>query len=325
MAKDIFKEEAAKQKRKADAKNQKIHVVPGGWNPTIREPWEMSIQFHNDDARNLDKKLKPIRMKDLTEDYAASISNNINKLKYPALATPKVEGVRCLTLGDGVAVDGDKHKIPNKMIYNTLKEYRMGGLDGGLTIPEATEEEIYSAVMNPNAVENFKYLVFDLWNRLLVRYEDRVKALDFVLAKPRPPMIEIIKPVVITASGGVLPFYKEAAKLGYDGIVVQDPDGAYAYIDDESPTTYKLKLYQEGQGEIIAANESSKNPGTLESFRLKDFEFKYEFNVKRGYTKDQRVSFWNLRKQYMGGQLFYKTHAGLTIIPPHPSFVRIEV
>ena len=314
MAKDVWKEEI---------KKQRIHTLKGQKKPVIREPWEMSIEYHNDDARHFEKTFKPLKTQDLTKDF--TIGKNLSSLTYPMLATPKIEGVRCITLGNGVAVDGDLVKIQNHKIYRTLLEYGMGGLDGGITIPGATEEEIISAVNNPTAEEDFRYMVFDVWNRPLVKYVDRVKAVEAVLTPPRPKMIHVVKPVTIAAEGGVLAYFQHCAVKGYDGCVIRDPNSVYKFTDDESHGVHKLKLYQVGQGEIVSAKESKQTPGTLESFRLKDLEFKYEFDVKRGYTKDQRKSFWKLRTQYMGGQLFYKTHAALRIIPPNPSFVRIEV
>jgi len=306
-----------------EVKKQKIHSIKGGYKPVVKEPWEMSVEFHNDDARVLEKKLKPLKAKDITADY--DIGKNLNAIKYPALGTPKIEGVRCLTLGDGVAVDGDLKKIPNLHIYNTLLEYGMGGLDGGITIPGATEEEIYAAVMDKNTTENFKYMVFDVWNRPLHKYSDRVKALEFVLAKPRPSMIEIVKPVEITASGGVMEYYKYCASKGFDGVIIRESNGVYTFSDDEVGNTHKLKLYQVGEAEVVGTKEDTKVPNTLKAFVCRDFEFGYTFEVSRGITKEQRKQFWKLKAQYTGGKIFYKTHAALRTKPSNPSFVRIEV
>jgi DNA ligase-1 len=98
---------------------------------------------------------------------------NLSDVRYPVLATPKLDGIRCL-LWQGQALTRKLKPIPNHHIRQSLEaSYRLD-LDGELMIPGADFNGVQSAVMSEEGKPDFRYVVFDAI-RPDLPYSQRVK------------------------------------------------------------------------------------------------------------------------------------------------------
>ena len=87
---------------------------------------------------------------------------DISKLRYPYLASPKLDGIRCL-IHNGTAVSRNLKPIRNKYIASCLKG--LPPLDGELIVGDPTAPDCFnrtsSGVMSADGEPDFKYYVFD--------------------------------------------------------------------------------------------------------------------------------------------------------------------
>jgi len=299
------------------------------------------MKYTAKDAAHFFPELKPM---------LAEKMGDIEKLKYPVLATPKIDGIRCLTGLDGVPLSRSLKTIPNKYIQAQFKEWGMEGLDGELYAPP---EDLYDtsfgtvsgAIMKADGEPDFKYLVFDVWDRPYDAYSERVKALEYRLAPPRPPWVKILKPVKCINAEGVMKYWSKCADDRYEGAMVRDPDGRYLYKRSTQGALMKLKIFQDDDAIIIGfeemmhnTNEAKKNAlgrterstakagmvpaGVLGKWVCRDLKTNIEFEVGTGFTAKQRSDFWRDRQVYVGEIIKYKHQpAGALSKPRFPVFL----
>ena len=63
----------------------------------------------------------------------AASCDDIDQLRYPLLATQKIDGIRCLII-DGVAMSRSLKPIPNRYIQSIIGKREYNGLDGELVV-----------------------------------------------------------------------------------------------------------------------------------------------------------------------------------------------
>ena len=95
----------------------------------------------------------------------AGTIKDVNDLKFPVLATPKLDGIRCLTIelnGKTVAVSRKLKPIPNE--YVRAKVETLGpGFDGELMVRNSNDfGSVSSAIMRRDGKPDFEYCVFDI-------------------------------------------------------------------------------------------------------------------------------------------------------------------
>src|ERR1035438_6738093 len=99
----------------------------------------------------------------------------ITKVKFPVLATPKLDGIRCLRIG-GRTVSRKFLDIPNGHIQKMMANLP-NGLDGELMVPNGFNK-VQSAVMSEDGEPEFEYWVFDYVSTSLTKgYADRISDL----------------------------------------------------------------------------------------------------------------------------------------------------
>ena len=281
-----------------------------------RTPW--TLEKYQRDVHTMESTLVPM-LPDKINTLA--LYTNLKAIKYPVLVTPKVKGVRCLTLTDGYAVGIDLQPIPSWFIRNELSNYGMGGLDGVITVAgELDKNFVIDAVLfDADSIHNFEYHVFDLWGMTLDDYDDRVADLARLLPRPRPYMIRVLSPITAYDVDGLVRFWDKCVDDGYDGVMIRQPDGMYTMHGDPAPLGMldDLSMHSEATGTILRAKG---NKNKLDAFVIRD-RADNEFDVAHGYTKTQREFFWKTRKQHVGYDLTYRYNPG-ALAPRNPVFIK---
>src|SRR5574338_27430 len=100
-------------------------------------------------------------MNPITKPMLAATCKNFAALRFPLLATPKLDGIRCI-VKDGKALSRKFKEIPNRYIQGLVSRLP-DGLDGELMLRDekATFQAISSAVMSEDGEPDFVYNVFD--------------------------------------------------------------------------------------------------------------------------------------------------------------------
>jgi DNA ligase-1 len=81
-------------------------------------------------------------------------------LKFPVLATPKLDGIRCLKIG-GRALTRSFKPVSNGFIRAWIEANLPDGVDGELVVPGATFSETSGHVGRESGEPDFRFAVFD--------------------------------------------------------------------------------------------------------------------------------------------------------------------
>lgn len=237
-----------------------------------------------------------------------------DKIKYPVLATPKLDGIRCI-IYDGRAVSRSLKPIPNIHIREALEKLGRWaeGFDGELILPGRNFNEISSAVMSFEGRPEFIYKVFDIVGA--DEYRNRVSILEFLAV---PAFIEKVIPSRIE-DAKELYFYEGACIVGgYEGVMVRDPYGPYKFGRSTTKEGYllKIKRFEDSEatvigrvpmfrntnpaftGELGQTKRSKEQAGLvvdtnmLGALVVKDIKTGVEFEIGTGFTEADRLEDW---------------------------------
>lgn len=269
-------------------------------------------------------------------------------LIYPLLASPKLDGIRCIIL-DGVAMSRSLKPIPNKRVQALFGRPELEGLDGELIVGHPTEAGVFqrstSGVMSVEGTPDVTFHVFDDH----ARFEEMFRYRQASAAKRAKKLLscEAVPHMILTTE---YELQQEEAKYlgyGYEGIMLRDPKGCYKYGRSTLKEGWllKLKRFVDSEAEITGyaclmhnANEatvnelgqqerSSKQEGkveteTLGSVTCRDTKTGVEFEIGSGFTADQRRLLWIGRRKLKGRLVKYKSQpTGVKDKPRFPVFM----
>lgn len=274
------------------------------------------------------------------------------RIDYPAYASPKLDGIRCV-IKDGVALSRSLKPIPNKFIQEWVaKNGFLNGLDGELIVGNPCDQNVMqtttSGVMSRDGEPDFKYHVFDYWSAPSTKWEDRLR--DILSAQEHgclPSRCEVVPHVLVHNEEELLAYEKEVLAQGYEGVMLRSVDGFYKYGRSTLKEGYllKLKRFADGEAEIIGVEElqhnhnqarvgelgqtvrSSEKAGlvggnTLGALVVKDLETGVMFNIGTGFTSALRDELWVKRESLVGQIVKYKHFpTGVVEAPRFPVFL----
>ena len=264
---------------------------------------------------------------------------DLHKLKFPVLASPKLDGVRAI-IRDGVVLSRSLKPIPNRHVQLMFGRPELEGLDGELILGDPTHPEAYrrtvSAVMSIEGEPDVDFHVFDRWDR---DYPYNEVALSYWLTIP------VFSTPILTMDE--LEEYEVALlDKGYEGVMLRDPQSPYKFGRSTAKEGYllKLKRFADSEAEIIGFEElmhnqneatinetghterSTKQDGllpadTLGALIVRDIHSGVEFKIGTGFTAAERQKFWNLRATLRGALVKYRYFpTGSKEKPRFPSF-----
>ena len=196
----------------------------------------------------------------------------LDKLQYPLLATPKIDGIRCI-VKDGKALTRKFKPIPNKHIYKLISENCPDGFDGEIQIPGKTFQEVQSAVMSIEGEPEFEYLVFD-WvdSHLAETYIQRVQRFTDLCrsSKALPSFIGFLIPIRINNKTELMAYEEEALQEGYEGVMLRTPESPYKGGRSTLKQGYlvAIKRFEDAEAEIIGYEEKLHNANKLQKDEL---------------------------------------------------------
>ena len=264
---------------------------------------------------------------------------NLKVLKFPVLASPKLDGVRAI-IRDGVVFSRSLKPIPNRHVQLMYGRPELEGLDGELILGDPTHPEAYrrtvSSVMTIAGVPNVDFHVFDRWNR---DYPYNEVALSYGLTIP-------VCSTLIRTMEELEEYEVAMLDKGYEGVMLRDPQSPYKFGRSTAKEGYllKLKRFADSEAEIIDfeellhnQNEATINEtgnterstkqdgllpaGTLGALVVRDIHSGVKFKIGTGLTAAERQKFWNLRASLRGLLVKYQYFpTGSKEKPRFPSF-----
>lgn len=238
-----------------------------------------------------------------------AVKANLDKLQFPLLASPKLDGIRCVT-PMGMAKSRTLKDIPNEHIRRMLKKLPYAyDLDGELVTLDADGNiedfnTIQSHVMRKEGIAKFQFLVFDSIRNLEHGFEQRLQQAQNQCQSINAMQDEIVKlvPHVLIQNMNELHEFEAACiERGYEGVMTRAP-GAW-YKQGRSTVSQgwltKIKRFADIEGIIIGAKQQRDQNGELKEGMLGAFEVHTKefgtFEVGSGYTEAQRRQYWKDR------------------------------
>lgn len=214
---------------------------------------------------------------------------DLSKLRYPVLATPKLDGIRGLIV-NGKLLSASFKPIPNYHTRTLCEKYLPEGFDGELFVKGGTEIGHHtSAFMSVSGRPDFTFNVFDYVkpgsdNALYVPYTHRMQNLrelknELVRRNWNKTShdkgffrdnVQFLLPYTISTQEELQEFIDKCLKRGYEGVMVRSPTGPYKCGRSTEREGYLLKIkpFEDGEAEIIGFMEQMENTNEVTESEL---------------------------------------------------------
>jgi len=269
---------------------------------------------------------------------------DLNLLRYPLIASPKLDGVRA-TFVDGKLLTRNLKPLGNRAIQQISFPYP---LDGELIVGDPTSKSCFrdtmSVVSSHDAdAKDVRFHVFDIVN--LDAFKNRLfRAHDLTLDQP---FMLPVSHVNIVNERELLIYEEIMLNHGYEGVMIRDPEGKYKFGRSTAREGALLKLKRKltSEAEVLGFIEQMHNAneakvdnlgytersshqanmipmGVLGALAVKDLKSGVMFNIGTGFTAEDRAYIWGHRKEYMGAVASYEyLPVGVKDKPRHPVFM----
>lgn len=292
-------------------------------------------------------------MKTFKPMLAATI-DDVSELRYPLLASVKLDGVRAM-VRDGVLVSRNLKPIPNKHVQKMFGRKALEGFDGELIVGDPTDPAAFrntsSAVMSHDGEPDVVFHVFDVCNVEGVKYIFRLHHLQ--MATRDLTNVQLVGQVRVVRPEDVDLYETTALNAGYEGVMLRSEDASYKWGRStlKEQGLMKLKRFEDAEAKITGfaeqmhnSNEaktsalgtkerSSKKSGmvgkdTLGALKVEGVNGTYkgvEFNIGTGFDDAQRRKIWLNRRQWIGKIVKYKYFpTGSKDAPRFPVFIGLR-
>lgn len=248
---------------------------------------------------------------------------DLRDLKYPVLASPKLDGIRCIIRG-GVAVSRKLKPIPNKFVQMHLSGMQEG-LDGELMTPGGFNA-VQSSVMRADGCPEFRFEVFDFYPNPYSRYLSCDGGLNFAGRREllcgwfnqrnTNPYVVNVPHSTIGNAKELREYERQCLHQGYEGVMVRSLDGEYKYgrSTTREGGLLKVKQFVDEEAQVVGVVERMHNDNAATTDALGRTERSShkanmrpagdlgalvcrtpdgaEFQIGTGFTAEDRVFLW---------------------------------
>lgn len=272
-------------------------------------------------------------LKSAKKPKSMSFEDFLAQLRFPVLATPKVDGIRCRTGEELYGVvrgyTNSNKPIPNDFVRNQIERYCPPWLDSELTVGD-NFQSVTSGIMSQDGLPNFHMWVFGCCiDQPELPYEEIVKRL---CALRLPAFCHKLLPRRCNNLSELLAYEDWCLANKAEGVMTREPSSPYKY--GRSTLTEQhlvaIKRFEDAEGVVVGfveqlhnANEPTLDAhglversshsanlvptGTLGSLTvLADGE---TFGLGTGFTATLKQRIWNNRQDYLGAIVKFKYQA----------------
>jgi DNA ligase 1 len=255
-------------------------------------------------------------------------SEELHLLRYPLLATPKLDGIRCTKI-NGKALTATHKPIPNLYIRSLIENSTLpDGFDGELLVP-GTFQDTLSAVMSVDGTPPFTWQMFDYISN--GPYEGRIIDLQNWFNFSKCAFAQPVLPDVLRNGVDFLNFEDAVNEEGYEGMCMRRPDGLYKngrstlkeqgllavkrFIDAEATVIGITQLmHNENPAETNElgltkrSSDAAGQVGTMKMGALQVINSEgVRFKLGSGFTQAQREAWWQHPEAIIGKIVTYKS------------------
>lgn len=277
---------------------------------------------------------------------------DLNKLKFPLIASPKLDGVRALIKG-GVVLSRSLKPIPNKHVQMLFGRPELEGLDGELIVGSPTDKDCFNntsgAIRRESGDPDVRFFVFDKWDRT-GPYDESVGDINKAATGFR--VVHLQRKVIFSIEE-LKAYEEECLEAGFEGIILRDPQSPYKFGRSTAKEGYllKVKRFADSEARVLDVEElmHNNNPatcnecghtersshkanlvpaGTMGRLRVEDIHTGQRFYIGTGFTAEQRVWWWDnyqYRASNLGLIVKYKFFpVGVKELPRHPVYLGLR-
>lgn len=195
----------------------------------------------------------------------AKAGNDLSKVRYPLLVSPKLDGLRCI-IWEGVAYSRNAEPFPNVFLQDWARAWNLHNLDGELIVGSPVEDgngtvlgRTMSGIKRVEGEPDFRFHLFDSPRRRYPEFEANFDALcaEFV----DEDRIEIVPHLNVVDVEGVERAQTYYLELGYEGIMLRAAHGPYKHGRSTLNEGWliKLKQFMDGEAVVIGLEEAEEN------------------------------------------------------------------
>lgn len=269
-------------------------------------------------------------------------------LRYPLLASPKIDGIRVLVHPRLGPVTRTLKPVRNEYARGLLSGLPPG-LDGEVVCGPPTHPAVMNrtvrGIMRAAGEPQFRFLVFDWFSDDVEPYKDRYARLA-ELPGSAPEFVRVVDHVYVFGPRALRAFEERQVAAGYEGIVLRDPEAAYKHgrstVDEQG--LLKLKRFEDAEAEVVGVRELFSNAneltrdergyakrsrhranlvprGVLGALVCRAPGFAEEFDVGTGFTEEERSRLWASRRRLVGRTVRFRYQpSGVIDAPRFPTF-----
>jgi len=275
-----------------------------------------------------------------------------DNLKFPIIATPKLDGIRILKR-EGEFQTRSLKPIRNVYIQRFAR-FVPDNLDGEIITywDEACTKmkefnDVQSDVMRSTGEPYWRFHAFDDFTYPDMAYEDRLehlfrksKAHECIVYVPHTIVYDVIQLCELAI---------QHLADGWEGTMIRDPKGLYKYgrSSVKQAILLKIKKFDDDEGKIIGYTEMMHNTneavtnnlgrtersthaeGLIPAGLLGAWKISWnglEFDCGSGYDMQQRAEMWDNREDYIGKMVTFKFQGvGTNGRPRFPIYLGIRL
>jgi DNA ligase-1 len=201
-------------------------------------------------------------MNAITKPMLASKCENPHLLPFPVLATPKLDGIRCLKIG-GKALTRSFKPISNRFAREWIEANLPDGVDGELMLRDGTFSETTSAIGRRDGQPDFVFHIFDYVTDSITKpYVERMTQL--VSLPDSPHLIKVLQ--MICNMGELILFEEECITAGYEGVMVRSIHSPYkcGRSTEREAWLLKIKRFEDAEAVVLEPYEGMTNQNAAE-------------------------------------------------------------
>lgn len=260
--------------------------------------------------------------------------DDLQSLQYPLYASIKQDGIRCRLDKnfDGIIrpMSRSLKCLPNFHIIEWAQYHGVEKADGEIVIPGWTFNDIQSWVMTtyPMRLEPFEFRVFDYLSDQGFLY--RIARAARLLDGTRHERMTMVRQRLIETPFQLKRLYERIIAIGEEGLILRSPDGLYKSGRSTWDQAYSLKMkaFEDDEAIIVGyyAWVENQNESKLNELGLKKKSSHQsnlttlaklgglivhhpkfgEFRIGSGFTEEQRVHLWGIRKLLEEKEITFK-------------------
>jgi DNA ligase-1 len=260
---------------------------------------------------------------------------DITKVRLPAMASPKLDGIRCV-IRDGKPLTRTLKPIPNRYVRGLLTG--LPAFDGELIVGSPVAADVWnvtsSGIMSEDGEPAFAFFVFDLMSEEpRAPFTHRYLRVSELIEAKRLDWLVLVEHIHISNLAELEAYEAKSVELGFEGIMVRSPNGLYKHgrstMREQGLT--KVKRFHDAEAVLVGVVEGQTNfgPATINAFGLTKRSSsksnkkaagtlgslvcelcsgvtRVRFEVGTGFDEATRARIWATQSQWINARVRFK-------------------